>query len=333
MTSWRDAPGWYWLSWAIPVSAIVAFQCDHPWVYIAALLAAILVFDTLLGEHIGTGVGQTDVPSVSHVVPVGFICLWLIAVLDSAARIKYVTASEFMGLTVVCGVLSAFAMAHIHEVMHGKGRLGRRPSDIAMTLAGYPHYRLVHELHHAHVGDPQFGSTAHIGLSLWRHVGRSFARSSLAALAADRRRLAQGRGRRLVFPASTCLATVVVFAILCGGRGLLFYLGQSAICVFIVETIGYIQHYGLVGDGAPVAWNVRSWLSNRLFVNNGLHAHHHLEQTLSYQRLKRVGVTLPAGYLHMFFLALVPPLWFSVMNRHPDIPLYRRSTDTHKNQE
>ncbi|MBN3856761.1 hypothetical protein G3N59_25610 [Paraburkholderia sp. Ac-20340] len=333
MTSLRDKPGWYLLSWAIPVSAIVAFQCDHPWVYVAGLIVAILVFDALLGEHIGTGDGQIDGPTVSHVVPVGFICLWVVAVLDSASRIKYVPAPEFVGLTVVCGVLSAFAMAHIHEVMHGDGRLGRWATDIGMTLAGYPHYRLVHELHHANVGDPQFGSTAHVGLPLWRHVGRSFARSSLAALAADRRRLAQGRKRRLVFPASAWIGTVFVFLTLGGARGLMFFLGQSAISIFVVETIGYIQHYGLVGGGDPVAWNVRSWLSNRLFVNNGFHAHHHLDQTLSCRRLKCVGVTLPAGYMHMFFLALLPPLWFSVMNHHPDMPSHRRSTDTHENQE
>jgi alkane 1-monooxygenase len=333
MISWREKPEWYWLSSVIPGSAIVAFQCDHPWSYLVCLIAAILVFDSRLGEHVETDQQQNDAAAASSAVPVVFICSWLLAVLDATGRISHVTVPELAGLTVVCGVLSAFSMAHIHEVMHRHSRLGRRASDIAMTLAGYPHYRLVHELHHAHVGDPQFGSTAHIGLSLWRHVGRSFGRSFLAVLAADRRRLVQGRSRRLPFPAAVWLGMLVVFVSFCGGRGLVFYLGQSAISVFVVETIGYIQHYGLVGGVGPVAWNVRSWLSNRLFVNNGLHTHHHLEQTRSYERLKCVGATLPAGYMHMFFLALVPPLWFSVMHRHPEMTLHFLSTDANKNQE
>ncbi|WP_233860018.1 fatty acid desaturase [Paraburkholderia sp. HD33-4] len=316
MTSSREKPGWYWLSSTLPASAIVAFQYDQPWVYLGCMIAAILVFDAILGEHVAIENQKDDMASTSIAVPVGFICLWLLAVLDSTARIKRVAVMEFVGLTVVSGVLGAFAMAHIHEVMHRDSRWGRRASDIAMTLAGYPHYRLVHELHHAHVGDPQFGSTAPIGLSLWRHVGRSFGNSLTAVLADDRRRLSQGRKRRLSFPVSMWLETVVVFAYLCGPRGLLFYVGQCAISIFVVETIGYIQHYGLVDGGDPVAWNAHSWLSNRLFVNNGLHAHHHLEQTLSYERLKCGTAILPAGYMHMFFLALIPPLWFSIMNHH-----------------
>ena len=333
MTSWREKPAWYWLSSAIPVSAIAAFQCDHPWSYLVCLIAVVLVFDGSIGEQVEPDQQQNDTAVGSSAVPVVFICLWLLAVLDATGQISHVTAPGLAGLTVVCGVLSAFSMAHIHEVMHRHNRLARTAADIAMTLAGYPHYRLVHELHHAHVGDPQFGSTAHIGLSLWRHVGRSFGRSSLAVLAADCQRLVQGRSCRLPFPAAAWLGTLVVTVSLCGGRGLVFYLGQSAISVFVVETIGYIQHYGLVGGVGPVAWNVRSWLSNRLFVNNGLHAHHHLEQTLSYERLKCVGAPLPAGYVHMFFLALVPPLWFSVMNSHPGMPLRPVSTATQKNQE
>jgi alkane 1-monooxygenase len=333
MTSWREKPEWYWLSSAIPVSAIVAIQFDHPWSYLLCLIAAILIFDRGLGQHVEAHQQQIGVTPVSNAVPVVFICAWLLAVLAATSRISHAPVPEFAGLMVVCGVLSAFTMAHIHEVMHRDSRLGKRASDVAMTLAGYPHYRLVHELHHAHLGDPQFGSTAHIGVSLWRHVGCSFGRSSLAVLAADRQRLAQGRSVRLPFPVTVWFGILFVFASVGGVRGLAFYLGQSAISVFVVETIGYIQHYGLVGGVGPVAWNVRSWLSNRLFVNNGLHTHHHLEQTLSYERLQCVGATLPAGYMHMFLLALVPPLWFSVMNRHPEMPSRPHSTVAHKNQE
>ncbi|WP_321899456.1 fatty acid desaturase [Paraburkholderia heleia] len=333
MTSWREKPGWYWLSSTMPASAIIAFQYDQPWVYLGWMIAAILVCDTMLGEHVVIENQHGDVSSTWIAVPLGFICLWLIAVLDSTARIKRVTMLEFAGLTVACGVLGAFAMAHIHEVMHRDSRWGRRACDMAMTLAGYPHYRLVHELHHAHVADPQFGSTAPIGLSLWRHLGRSFGNSLIAVLAEDRRRLAQGRKRRIWFSASVWLGTVVVFVSLFGPRGLLFYVGQSAISIFIVETIGYIQHYGLVDGGGPVAWNAHSWLSNRLFVNNGLHAHHHLEQTLPYERLECWGAKLPAGYMQMFFLALVPPLWFSVMNRHQKMLANCHSTNEWRGQE
>jgi alkane 1-monooxygenase len=149
--------------------------------------------------------------------------------------------------------------------------------------------------------------------------------------------MAKGRKSRLIRAAAAYIATLGVFGCLGGARGILFYLGQSAISVFIVEAIGYIQHYGLVGTARnredALAWDVRFWLSNRLFVNNGLHTHHHLDQKRSYERLMCVGTTLPAGYLNMFILALVPPLWYSVMNRHVKLLERRFSTREDEKQE
>ena len=324
MASWREHQGWYWLSAMMPAAAIFAFLWDRPWWFLLCLITAILLGDWLLGEHVEADGEEHFVTVISAAVPAAFICLWLSAILTTVVRLRSVAVPEYAGLTAACGVLSAFAMAHIHEILHRGGHRLRATSDIALALAGYPHYRIVHDLHHAHTGDARYGSTARLGLSLWRHIGNSLRLSLLAAFTHDRLRTAKGRKSRLIRPAAACIATLGVFGCLGGARGILFYLGQSAISVFIVETIGYIQHYGLVGTAHnredALAWDVRFWLSNRLFLNNGLHTHHHFEQTRPYERLRFVGTAIPAGYLHMFILALVPPLWFLVMNRHVGVP-------------
>ncbi|MBC8751627.1 MULTISPECIES: fatty acid desaturase [Paraburkholderia] len=337
MASWRENQRWYWLSAMMPAAAILAFLWDCPWKFLLCLITTILLGDLLLGEHVEADGEQHCVTVISAAVPVVFICLWLCAILTTVIRLRWVAVPEYAGLTAACGVLSAFAMAHIHEILHRGGYRLRVASDIALTLAGYPHYRIVHDLHHSHVGDARYGSTARLGLSLWRHVGNSLRLSLLAAFTHDRLRMAKGRKSRLIRPAAACIATVGVFGCLGGSRGILFYLGQSAISMFIVEAIGYIQHYGLIGTARnredALAWNVRSWLSNRLFVNNGLHTHHHLDQTRSYGRLRLVGKALPAGYLQMFILALVPPLWFLVMNRHVELLSRPHSMGEDENQE
>ncbi|MEX3985950.1 fatty acid desaturase [Paraburkholderia sp. EG287A] len=323
MASLRENQGWYWLSVMMPAAAIFAFLWDRPWRYLFCLVATILLGDLLLGEHVEADGEQKCVTGISAAVPAAFICLWLFALLTAVIRLRSVAVPEYSGFTAACGVLSAFAMAHIHEILHHDDKRLRVASDIALALAGYPHYRIVHDLHHSHVGDPRYGSTACLGLSLWRHVGNSLRLSLLAAFTHDRLRLAKGRKSRLIRAAVVYIATLGVFGCLGGARGILFYLGQSAISVFVVEAIGYIQHYGLVGTARnhedALAWDVRFWLSNRLFVNNGLHTHHHLDQTRSYERLRLVGTATPAGYLHMFILALVPPFWFFVMNRHVEM--------------
>nr|WP_223965236.1 fatty acid desaturase [Burkholderia diffusa] len=299
----------------------MVFPSGHPWLFLLTLIAVILAGDRVLGEDVKCHSGV-----ISAAVPIAFICLWLMAVFSALMRAKLAMPAEVVGLVTASGILSAFAMAHIHEVMHRGHRLSRGMSDIALTIAGYPHYRLVHELHHSNVGDPRYGSTAHAGLSVWRHVGRSFGGAAIEALAFDRERGRQGCTRRLLTPAMAWIGVVTLVSVICGHRGVLFYLGQSGVSVFVVEAIGYMQHYGL-DNAVPrreqqIAWDVSFWLSNRLFVNNGRHTHHHLEQTQPYSRLARIGDALPGGYLEMFLLALIPPLWFALMDRKLEVNVH-----------
>ncbi|MPW20063.1 hypothetical protein GCT13_25015 [Paraburkholderia sp. CNPSo 3157] len=325
MTSWRKNQAWFWLSALMPMLAMVSFLFERPWFFFLALIVTILIGDPLLGRDVEASKKQYVQSFTGAAVPTVFIFLWSIAVLVALARALQSRPLQLVGLTLASGVLSAFAMAHVHEVMHRRDNLSRVVSDLALALAGYPHYRVVHQLHHAHVGEPRYGSTAPVGMSLWRHVGRSFSGALVEAATHEIRHLRHDRKCRILWP---CLAsmTMLILASLFGGRcGALFYIGQCAVSVFIVEAIGYIQHYGLCVDGAgggQIAWDVVSWLSSRLFANNGRHTHHHLEQTQSYDQLACIGEPLPAGYLHMFLLAVIPPLWFFIMDR-------RLSDETH----
>jgi alkane 1-monooxygenase len=317
MTSLPNNKGGFWLSTLLPVTATVLFLYRNPWLFLLLLVAVVPAADALIGQDVeGTNQRASHAPS-GPAVPVTYICVWGAAVLVATERATSARPLEFAGLVIASGVLSAFAMAHIHEVMHRGGRGSRLISDVALAVAGYPHYRVVHQLHHRHVGDPRFGSTAHVGLSVWRHVGRSFFSALRSAIAYELGEARHWKENRLLQIVLVSVAVVAVFAWFGGWRGAVFYVGQGIVSVFVVETVGYLQHYGLCGSpdelGNQVAWDVNFWLSNRLFVNNGLHTHHHLEQTRTYDRLVHAGRALPGGYLHMFGLALIPPLWFSFM--------------------
>jgi alkane 1-monooxygenase len=66
---------------------------------------------------------------------------------------------------------------------------------------------------------------------------------------------------------------------------------------------------------APHAWTAPH-ASNRSTFNLGLHADHHLVPARRYAGLDNAAGSLqaPFGYPGLFLLALVPPLWFRVMN-------------------
>lgn len=315
MTSLRDVRGGYWLALIVPAGGIAAFVFHRPWAFVLGVAVVIPLLDAVIGRD--KSGAHRDGRLMGAEIPGLYISEWASALLVAFSHARTASFAEWGGLVVGAGALSAFTMAHIHEVMHRQGKLTAAIADVAFVFAGYPHYRIAHRLHHVHVGDPRFGSTAHIGTSVWRHVGHSFF-SALRSAIEFETQLGNRALRNKVWRIYGFSAAVLAICWWWGGwRGSMFFIAQGVVSAFVVEVIGYMQHYGL-SKGVPasfIAWDVDYWLSNRLFVNNGRHTHHHLEQTKTYDVLESVGPALPGGYLHMFGLALIPSMWFATMNR------------------
>ena len=112
-------------------------------------------------------------------------------------------------------------------------------------------------------------------------------------------------------------------------RAALLFAVQAAVAIALLEIINYIEHYGLRrerigGRYEPVreehSWNADWVVSNWILFNLQLHPDHHVHMQRPYEALQSVPTApqLPAGYPAMVLLALVPPLWFVVMD--PRIP-------------
>ncbi|MGA7816593.1 MAG: fatty acid desaturase [Caballeronia sp.] len=328
MTCWRNSGKAFWLSLALPIGACVSLLDGYPWAFVAIVLFAIPVLDVMIGRGAPVS-GQAIEKTAEQQVPCWFAVIWACAVAIGVYRAAHAPAPELIGLIVGCGVLSATAMAHLHELTHRPGKIWRLVSDLAFIVAGYPHYRVAHQLHHEHVGNAEFGSAASVGTSLWRHVGRSYA-SALKSSFARRSFQHDGVPRSLFRNVFVGLLLFCIALALHQWRVAFFYAGYAAVSVFIVEAVGYMQHYGLDRDPPPTAatsWDVDFWLSNCLLVNNGFHGSHHQEGHLPYQRLAVQRATLPGGYFQMLWLTLVPPLWFSVMDRRVRILVRQRRQD------
>ena len=107
---------------------------------------------------------------------------------------------------------------------------------------------------------------------------------------------------------------------------LVFWLVQAAFAVWLLETINYIEHYGLQrgqegGRREPFgplhAWNADHLVSNSLLINLQRHSDHHMHAWTPYASLSRIEPTLqlPTGYAGCLALAAIPPLWFAIMDR------------------
>jgi alkane 1-monooxygenase len=324
MTFWRNSGRAFWLALTFPVAASVLFFAEYPWVFVALVLFVVPALDAAIGRGAplsGQAIEQTD----EDQVPCWFAFAWALAIGVGAYRASSASWMDLFGLAVACGVLSAIAMAHLHELTHRPARTWQEISDFAFVIAGYPHYRVAHRLHHQHVGNPSFGSTAPLGASVWRHVGPSFA----AALVASFSRRSYPDGKIPFNPIRNMIFVVLLlgFATLLQWRMAVFYIGYTVVSVFVVEAVGYMQHYGFdleVSRTTITSWDVDFWLSNCLLVNNGFHNAHHRDGDVRYMSLAAQRVTLPGGYFLMLWATLLSPLWFSMMDRRVKVLLRRQ---------
>ena len=302
----------------LPAGAAASFYYHQPWLFVACVLGIFPLIDALIGPE------RRSSPEHAHVsqgalVPVLFVAGWLMALLLAADNARDAGVAEYIGLTIGGGLLSGMSMAHSHELMHREDRASRVLAEWAIVVAGYPHYRIGHQLHHANVGNPLFGSTARPGQGLWSHLVSSVCATTKACLRHEENRTGSVFFNRMTRNLLGSLALVVAAFGWGGWREALFCLGCFVVCVFVVESIGYLQHYGLSEtlDGMPgvIAWDMEYWLSNRMFVSNGRHTDHHTHQARNYGRLVPGGATLPGGYFHMLWAALIPRVWFAVMDQ------------------
>jgi alkane 1-monooxygenase len=109
----------------------------------------------------------------------------------------------------------------------------------------------------------------------------------------------------------------------------LFFIGSAVMGILLLETVNYIEHYGLCRvkvsefryqDVEPNhSWNSDYRLGRIVLFDLTRHSDHHYEPSKPYQALASMESCsqLPAGYPAMMLLSLIPPLWFKVM--HPRI--------------
>ena len=220
----------------------------------------------------------------------------------------------------------AQGITYAHELGHSRRKSDRVLAWILMTSVNYPQFMVEHYRgHHVRVatqGDP---ASARLGESLWAFLPRTVIGSTVHAWQFDRR-------APLAWATAVDVAIIALLAGFGEWRALAFWIGQSAFAVWLLETVNYVEHYGLarrtLADGRPEpfgvmhAWNADHAVSNSLLANLQRHSDHHMHAWKPYAQLEALpGPQLPTGYAGCLLLAAVPPLWFALM--HPRLATAR----------
>jgi alkane 1-monooxygenase len=226
-------------------------------------------------------------------------------------------------------VTGAQGITFAHELGHSRHRADRALGWVLMTLVGYPQFMVEHYRgHHVRAATREDPASARAGESLWAFLPRTLAGSLRSAWTLEARQLQRLQRSWWRSPLPWCSAAAVAWLLALAAAGawklLAFWIVQSVFAVWLLETVNYIEHYGLQrrtqADGRPEpfgvahAWNADHALSNSLLANLQRHSDHHLHAWKPFAELQPLpGPQLPTGYAGCILLAAVPPLWFMVM--------------------
>jgi alkane 1-monooxygenase len=240
---------------------------------------------------------------------------------------------ESIGLALTVAMVSGIAINTAHELGHKRASSERWLSKVALAQSGYGHFFIEHNRgHHVRVATPEDPASARLGESFYAFLPRTVIGSLRSAWELERVRLARLE-RSVWTPGNDILnawaMTVLLYVVLVLAFGtvvLPYLLLQAVIGFSMLEVVNYLEHYGLLRavreDGRyertrpEHSWNSNSVASNVLLYHLQRHSDHHANPIRRYQALRHVpqAPQLPTGYAGMIVLAVVPPVWRSVMD-------------------
>ena len=344
----------YTIAFTGPILAVIGLLSHGLWCWALPLYAFVLIpLVELFTRPLRDGLSEAGERAAANdplfdallllFVPVqwGVLVLFLFHA-RAAAWPSWDLAGHVATMGLMCGV---YGINIAHELGHRATRWERDLARVLLLSSLYMHFIIEHNRgHHRRVGTPEDPASARFGESIYRFWPRTILFSFISAWNIEVARLrtkglpAFGVHNEMIRSLLIELALITTIALLFGTQALLCFLVAALIGILLLETVNYIEHYGL---GRAInergvhgrVQHVHSWNSDHLIGRCMLfeltrHSDHHYMASRKYQVLRSVpeAPELPTGYPGMMLLSLVPPLWFRVVD-----PIVRRLVGTHTN--
>ena len=345
------------LAWLLPLLAIYSVTAT-PTITVLGTLGiwwSVVLLDALLpgGQRSPAPWVSAAPPAYFRLVLRSYVLLHLALIgagCLAAARADWLVAA---GIAFTVGfVTGSQGITFAHELGHSKSRLDRTLAWVLMTSVCYGHFMVEHYRgHHPRAATLDDPASARFGESLYRFLPRTLAGSFASGWQLEAQRLRQFRSTwwrsPLVWSSAVSVLMLAMPVLLWPAATAVkvaaFLAAQSIVAFLLLEVVNYIEHYGLqratIGEGSKArreafgiahAWNADHLVSNSMLANLQRHSDHHMHAWKPYPALALLpGPQLPAGYPGCIALALVPPLWFSVI--HPRLQSMKQSSEAGMN--
>ena len=266
-----------------------------------------------------------------------FVLLQFIALIYFLVSFKSATltwwelAGRIFSMGLLCGT---FGINIGHELGHRVNSFEQSLAKAALLSSLYMHFFIEHNKgHHKNVATPQDPSSAHYNepvylfyfrtiffsyLSAWKIANAEITKKGLPILHWKNEML-QAHIIQMFFVAT-------IFFVF-GLNITIYYLCAAFIGIILLETVNYIEHYGLLRNETTLgkyerampwhSWNSNHILGRVMLFELSRHSDHHYMASKKYQVLQHHpdAPQLPTGYPGSMILALIPPAWFYLMNR------------------
>ena len=332
----------YLIAYVLPASALLGLAWRGPWCWVTVGLAFLLLpsLEFFMPVSTENGPAEEETDRVRRRLFDWLLYLnagLLYGIVGGYFFVLHrydLPAWELIGLTGSVGIIvGAVGINVAHELGHRTTSGEQLLAKIMLLPALYQHFFIEHNRgHHKHVATDRDPATARFGEPVYAFWLRSVTGSWCNAWALERQRLVKlglpavgWQNEMIRFSTVQTLWLAAIFALF-GWPGLVGAVSIATVGFLLLETINYIEHYGLqrrlLASGRPEPVSpAHSWNSNhelgRIFLYElTRHSDHHFKATRKYQILRHIDQSpqLPFGYPTSVLIALVPPLWFALMN-------------------
>ena len=253
----------------------------------------------------------------------------------SLDKLAYTSSvSDIIGIILSASIVMATNGINVgHELGHRKSIIARTCSKLLYLPCQYMHFYIEHNFgHHINVATPEDPATARYKQTLYSFWITSVVRTYVSAWEIQLKLLKVSK--RNFFSIKNDMVFYTLFqttflAFVYYNFGLyltLLSILMSVISFLFLETINYVEHYGLLRKKEPSgryervkphhSWNSNHTIGRIVLYELTRHSDHHFKSSKKYQVLESLDDCphLPYGYPTSILLSFIPPLWFSIMN-------------------